>query len=54
MVNQPDKKDLIIQSVVGQRNNAMNALGELEAELQLMHQKILELEAEIEILKKEK
>jgi len=54
MVNQPDKKDLIIQSVVAQRNGAMNALSDLESELQLMQQRLSALEAENTELKKVK
>jgi predicted nucleic acid-binding Zn-ribbon protein len=48
MVDQPDKKDLIIQSVVNQRNNAMNVISDLESELHLLRQKIDALESEIQ------
>lgn len=47
MVNQPDKKDLIIQSIVNQRNGAMNAISDLESELQLARQEIDILKARI-------
>lgn len=48
MVDKLDKKDLIIQSVVNQRNNAMNVISDLESELHLLKQKIEALESEFQ------
>ena len=45
MVNsESDKRDYIIQSIINQRNNAMNALSELEADLYILRLKISEIE----------
>jgi len=52
MVNQLDKKDLIIQSLVSQRNNALNALADIESNVQLMQQQIDALLSQVSELQK--
>lgn len=49
MVNE-DKKDLIINSLVGQRNNALNALADCESELHIAQSNLMAARKEIEAL----
>lgn len=50
MVNQPDKKDLVINGLVRQRDQAMNYVVELEAQIEILSATVASYKARIEEL----